>query len=246
MSYGSKMRKLKPFICSKNGIITEVNDKFNILTRYSRKEVMGKSLEEMSSMLKLDSGYMKLNLSNENIVSIVEDVVQSVVEYVQGKGLRIIFDTNTEEKIIACDTNKIERILLNLISNAIKYSDTGKEIFVNVLDKDETVEISVEDKGIGIDSKYLDSIFDRFRQVDNSLSRKAEGSGIGLCIVKSLVELHGGKISVESNEGKGSIFRISLPSRTVDKSEVAPKNQLKNNKVEMINIKFSDLYSINT
>ena len=91
----------------------------------------------------------------------------------------------------------------------------GDEIFVNIHDKVHSVEISVKDTGIGIENDYLNVIFERFKQVDKSLSRNAEGSGIGLCLVKSIVELHGGSINLESEIGKGSKFTIELPSRTV-------------------------------
>lgn len=193
---------------------------------------------------KVNTGYLELRLTNENIVNITENIVQSVSEYIKGKGLNIIFDTNTEEKIIACDTLKIERILLNLISNAIKFSNTNGEIFVSLIDKGDSVEIAVKDNGIGIDKNKLNEIFKRFKQVDKSLSRNAEGSGIGLSLVKSLVELHDGNISVESEIGKGSKFKIELPCKTIDESNHIEKLFDFNNKIEMINIEFSDIYSL--
>lgn len=157
--------------------------------------------------------------------------------------MRIIFDTNVEEKIIACDTDKIERIILNLVSNAIKFSEPGDEIYVDVFDKDDTVEISVKDNGIGIAKDCLKLIFERFKQVDKSFARNAEGSGIGLCLVKSIVELHGGKIRVESKLGKGSKFNIELPARTIENLNDIHKNRQQNSKIEMVNIEFSDIYS---
>ncbi|MEQ8199167.1 MAG: HAMP domain-containing sensor histidine kinase, partial [Clostridiaceae bacterium] len=193
---------------------------------------------------KIDSGFFKLSLSNENIVDIVEDIVQSVSVYVNAKGLSIIFDTNTEEKIIACDPDKIERIILNLISNAIKFTNSGGIIFVNFIDKGDTIEIQVKDTGIGMDKKYLNTIFGRFNQVDKSLSRNTEGSGIGLSLVKSIVELHGGEIRAESVPCEGSVFKIELPARIIENSEVTAKVKPMNNKIEMINIEFSDIYSI--
>jgi signal transduction histidine kinase len=193
---------------------------------------------------KIKSGLFEKNESNENIVSVIEDIVQSVSQFVDSKGLRIIFDTNTEEKIIACDPHKIERIILNLVSNAIKFSNIGEEIIVRVTDEGAYVEIAVIDKGIGIDKKYLSTIFNRFNQVDKSFTRNAEGTGIGLNLVKSIVELHGGKIFVESKLGEGSKFKIKLPSRTIEESKNINKSRDHNNKIEMINIEFSDIYSI--
>ncbi|AKN32840.1 histidine kinase [Clostridium carboxidivorans P7] len=202
-----------------------------------------KLIGNIIDLSKIESGFFKLNLSNENIVSVVEDIVQSVSEYVESKDLSIIFDTDVEEKIIACDPDKIERVVLNLISNAIKFSDPGDEIYVNIADKNETVEISVKDNGIGIDKNHLNAIFERFNQVDKSFTRNAEGSGIGLCLVKSIVELHGGKISAESKLGEGSTFKIELPLRVIENEKSAAENKC-NNKIEMINIEFSDIYSM--
>lgn len=203
-----------------------------------------KLINNIVDLSKIESGFFKLNLSNENIVEVTENIVQSVSEYIKRKEINIIFDTNTEEKIIACDPEKIERIILNLISNAIKFSNSGGSIFVNVLDKGGIVEISVEDTGIGIEKKYLDNIFGRFQQVDKSLSRNVEGSGIGLSLVKSIVEMHGGKISVASEVGKGSIFKVELPARIIKSSKAIEKNKQINNKIQMINVEFSDIYSI--
>jgi methyl-accepting chemotaxis protein len=91
----------------------------------------------------------------------------------------------------------IERVMLNLISNAIKFSNPNGEIYVNVINKIETIEITVKDTGVGIEKQHLDNIFNKFYQKDKSLSRNAEGSGIGLSLIKSLVELHGGNMCRE-------------------------------------------------
>ena len=145
-----------------------------------------------------------------------------------------------EQKIIACDPEKIERIVLNLISNAIKFSNKGEEILVSITNKNKFISISVEDNGIGIEGKDLDMIFDRFKQVDKSLSRNAEGTGIGLSLVKSIVELHGGNISVESKVGKGSKFTVIIPTKMVMEENKLFNNNMKN-KSESIRMEFSDI-----
>jgi len=203
-----------------------------------------KLINNIVDLSKIDSGFFKLNLSNNNIVQITEDIIQSVSDYIARGGLNIIFDTNTEEKVIACDPDKIERVILNLISNAIKFTASEGSIFVNIIDKVDTVEITVTDTGIGIEKENLDNIFERFQQVDKSLSRNTEGSGIGLTLVKSIVEMHGGKISVESEVEKGSIFKIELPSRTVESPKITGQSNFVKSKVETINIELSDIYSI--
>ncbi|MGV8983607.1 ATP-binding protein [Clostridium sp.] len=202
---------------------------------------LSKLINNIVDSSKIQAGLFKLNLSNNNIVEIVEEIVMSVTNFTDIKGLHIIFDTDVEEIIIACDPEMIQRIVLNLISNAIKFSNVGDEIFVDVKDKDKFVEISVKDNGIGIEEKNLDIIFDRFKQVDKSLSRNVEGTGIGLNLVKSIVELHGGNIYAESEFGKGSKFTVMLPS-----GKIVQENMIYNQKVkskdESINVELSDIY----
>lgn len=202
---------------------------------------LSKLINNIVDTSKIEAGFFELNLLNVNIVDVVEEIVMSVTNFIKVKGLSIIFDTDIEEKIIACDPEKVERIMLNLISNATKFSNDNGEIFVNIKDIDEWVEISVKDNGIGIEEKKLDIIFDRFEQADKSLSRNAEGTGIGLSLVKSIVELHGGNIYVESEYGKGSKFTVILPAQAVAKENMIYNRNIKN-KDERIQLEFSDVY----
>ena len=201
---------------------------------------LSKLINNIVDLSKIEAGYFELNLSNNNIVEIVEEIVMSVTGITESEDIHIIFDTDTEDKIIACDAERIERVVLNLISNAIKFSDEGDEIFIDIKDKDEYVEVSIKDNGIGIEEENLEMIFDRFKQVDKSLSRNAEGTGIGLSIVKSIVELHGGHIYVESEFGKGSKFTFILPARRVLNESMLYSNKMKNEN-EMIQVELSDV-----
>lgn len=204
-------------------------------------------ISNLIDITRYDGGYLKLNLNNYNIVYIVEEITMSVVKYAESKGITIIFDTETEEKVIACDPDFIERIILNLLSNALKFVNENGNIFINIYDKLDSVVISVRDTGIGIPDDKLDTIFERFRQVDSSLSRNNEGSGIGLSLVKALVEAHKGTISVESKLGIGTEFIIELPSNKLEDEgeEITTNNHVidSNSMVERINIEFSDIYS---
>lgn len=193
---------------------------------------------------KIESGFMNLNLKSANIVSIVEDITLSVAEYAKSKDLFFQFDTEIEEKIIAIDPDKIERIILNLLSNAIKCTNKNGSIFVNIYDRDEKVVISIKDTGIGIPQDKVSNIFERFIQVEDTLIKRHEGSGIGLSIVKSFVEMHGGNIKVISELGAGSEFIIELPVNSIKETEIeeCPINQNSENYVEMLNIEFSDIY----
>ncbi|WP_207733666.1 sensor histidine kinase [Clostridium celatum] len=195
-------------------------------------------------MSRIDYGYFETHLGNYNIVSVVEDITMSILEYVKVKGINLIFDTEIEEEIIACDPDKIERIILNLLSNAIKYTDKGGTIKVSVKTNDNNVYISVMDTGIGIPNDKLPHIFDRYTQIDNGITRKWNGSGIGLSLVKSLVELQGGKISAKSEFEKGSDFIIMLPIKQIEvKNNISTMNNLTTSKVEKCNIEFSDIYN---
>ncbi|MBL4935861.1 PAS domain-containing sensor histidine kinase [Clostridium sp. YIM B02515] len=194
---------------------------------------------------RIEVGFYKLQLKNYDIVKIIEDITLSVVEYTNSKGIELIFDTDVEEKIIACDAEKLERVILNLLSNAIKFTEPGGEIQVNMYDKEDIIIISIKDTGSGIPNEMLDKIFETFRQVDSSLRRKAEGSGIGLSLAKSLIEMHNGKISVKSEYGKGSEFIIELPVKLIANEDAVITRSINdsNNKIETVNIEFSDIYS---
>ncbi len=192
---------------------------------------------------RLDSGYLKLNPANCNIVSLVEEITQSVMPYARQKQLSLVFDTQREEIVTAVDLEKIERVLLNLLSNAIKFTGQGGQIKVAVHSMDNRVFISVKDTGIGIPADKQKEIFERFQQVCSNRSRESEGSGIGLSLVKSFVDLHQGTISVISEENKGSEFIISLPLRRLDtheeKPEELPLSDHRSKISEAINIEFS-------
>lgn len=198
---------------------------------------------------KIDSSNLELNLVNWDIINFIEEITSSVVQHINNNNLTIIFDTDIEEKIIAFDLDKIERIMLNLISNSIKFTEPGGNILVNVLDGKDFITITVEDNGIGIPKDKLNIIFDRFRQVDKSFTRKCEGSGIGLSLVKSMVEMQKGTISVESTYGIGTKFIIKFPVGLLDNhmSKVKTKfvNKSSDNLVERIKIEFSDIYKLN-
>jgi two-component system sensor histidine kinase ChiS len=201
-------------------------------------------INNIIDMTKLEGNHVTLNLANKDIVNIIEELCQSVASYIKSKDIQIIFDTEIEEKMIAFDEEKMERIILNLLSNAVKFTDKGGSIFINISDKKEYVEISIKDTGIGIPQDKLDFIFERFAQLDRSLSRRSEGSGIGLSLVKSLVELHGGRIFAYSEPGSGTEFIIQLPMRVVE--EKSNENSLIQDKEsrydKSLPMEFSDIY----
>ncbi|WP_256372280.1 ATP-binding protein [Caloramator sp. E03] len=201
-------------------------------------------VSNLIDITKIDSNYLNLNLMNCDIVDLIKSITLSVQEYADCKDIKMYFDANENSRIIACDPHNVERVMLNLLSNAIKFNVKGGSIFVYVKSEDEKITISVRDTGVGIPKDKQAYIFDRFFQVDGNINRKNEGSGLGLSIVKSLVELHKGKIYFNSTIGIGTEFYVELPTnlQVTDenlKDEIYKFSYLDN--LEKLNIEFWDI-----
>lgn len=160
---------------------------------------------------KIESGQYKINIEEHDIVYHIESTVFDMKDFIESKGIEFIVDPNVEELIIKCDINDIEKCIINIIGNAVKFTDEGGKIEVLIDDVDDNVEIRIKDTGIGIAEKDLEGIFNRFGQAYNKKSEEFGGSGIGLTLTKQLIELHNGKLLVESEVGVGSTFIIILP-----------------------------------
>lgn len=204
-------------------------------------------INNLVDITKIDSGYMNLEFSNYNIVELVENIVLSVVPCVDNNNINIIFDTYIEELEIKCDADSIERIILNLLSNAIKFTENNGDILVEMDSDDKWVTIKVRDNGIGIPDKFKDLVFDRFVQGDKSLNRKKEGSGIGLALVKSLIEFHSGSIEINKEYKDGTEFILKLPNIKIEEKDLKINNDIDVDDkkiIEKINIEFSDIYEL--
>lgn len=193
---------------------------------------------------KITSGYFEYNPQNYDIVYFIEGICQSIVDFAKQKNIEVVFDTDIEEKIISFDLDKMERIILNILSNSIKFTKENGRIDIYIRESNQMLEIEISDDGIGIPSNKLNSIFERFRQVENNSIRRGEGSGIGLYLVKSLVDMHGGYIDVESELGVGTTFKINIPAELKKEYEcnIIEKN-LQNSYIEKIKVEFSDIYA---
>lgn len=196
-------------------------------------------------LTKVDSGFAHLNPSKCNIVDAVEKITESVIDFAGNFGITVLFHSDIKEKIVDCDLDKLERILLNLLSNAIKFTNRWGFIEVKLKDAGDFLQISVKDTGIGIPEDKKKLIFERFGQVDSSFTRTREGSGIGLPLVKALVELQGGNISFTSEIGRGSEFVFTLPAGPAvrDPADLQPLVK-KDINVEKLMIEFSDIYAM--
>lgn len=221
-------------------------DKFasyiEIMTQNSKR--MLKIINNIIDMARIDSGFMQFYMHNYNIVEVIEDITLTVVEYARNKGITIQFDTEIEELMMACDREKIERVMLNLLSNAVKFTNEDGRILVYMSTNTnrDKVYISVKDNGIGISKEKHDWIFKRFAQEDNLTARMNEGSGIGLSIVKSLVEMHKGNITLVSEPGAGSEFIVELPVTLVEDEEEFLSHSIgdKHNETR-VDVEFSDV-----
>ncbi|MCR3759562.1 sensor histidine kinase [Clostridium felsineum] len=218
-----------------------VYEKYSVVMKQNGYRLL-KMINNFMDITQIEDGASKLNFVQGNIVNIVEDVTLAVAAFLKDKGKNIIFDTDVEEKIMIFDKEKIERIILNLLSNAVKFTGKDASIKVRIHDIGSNIQISIKDNGIGIPEDKKKMIFERFFQLDKTFTRKNEGSGIGLSIVKVLVELHDGSIEVESNVGDGSEFIIKLPARKSNKySKNYSDGLIRMSSKDKVNMEFSDL-----
>ena len=194
---------------------------------------------------KFDCGFYKYNPKNQDIVCFMENIAMSVAEFAKQNDINLIFDTNVEEKVIAFDLEKLERTILNLLSNSIKYTNSQGNIDVILNDCGDTFNITVKDNGIGIPKDKLPVIFDRFKHVEDRLRKRSEGSGIGLSLVKDLVKIQGATIKVKSEVGVGSEFTVKLPCKVLKEEDYVNEtycDDTSNGLVTRMNIEFSDIY----
>jgi response regulator RpfG family c-di-GMP phosphodiesterase/signal transduction histidine kinase len=169
-----------------------------------------KLINNLLDLTKLEAGKMRLKIKSVDFVDFVNSLLASVKPLADRKSIRLYFQHPSHDLPLVIDPDQFEKIVLNLLSNSVKFTPEGGRITVYLDESAEAVQFIVEDSGIGIPADMLDTIFDRFSQVDGSLSRAHEGTGIGLSLVRELVTLHGGKVRAESDLGKGSRFIIDV------------------------------------
>lgn len=190
---------------------------------------------------KLDSNEIKCNFKIGDIVYFIENICIKTAVFCEEKGISLIFDTNEEEHIGEFDENIIEKILLNLLSNAIKYNKKNGKIEVVLTCEKDYITIKVKDDGVGIPNRYTKCIFEKLSYVDDRLVKLNEGSGLGLYITNSLVNIYGGSIDVNTSLDEGSEFIVKLPFKNVNS-----KDKLSTPCVisgfDPMSIEFSDIY----
>ena len=165
-------------------------------------------VNDLLDFSKIEAGKMELKKSQVSCVEITEDVKKSLASLANEKSLNI--ETDMEDVFVHADPVRLKQILINLIGNGIKFTERGG-ITIKANKRGKSAMFVVTDTGIGIAEENIKHIFDVFRQLDDSLTRSAGGTGLGLPITKRLIELHGGKLSVDSIQGQGSSFTFSIP-----------------------------------
>lgn len=200
-----------------------------------------KLINNLIDSTKLDRDHYKLTKENVDIISLVEWNISNIDKYAHQKNISLVFDTNVEDCVMAVDIEAIDRIIVNLLSNAVKFSPNGSCIYINALKNSNSITISVRDQGIGIPLDEQKDIFNRFVQSTKNNKNEYSGSGIGLDLVRRLVEAHEGTIELESEENHGSEFRVKLPIVTLEDNSNTSYLHAKD-KVEVLEVEFSDIY----
>jgi signal transduction histidine kinase/DNA-binding response OmpR family regulator len=200
---------LSPMIDGQMGRIG-VKQKETIATIRQNGFKLLKLINNLLDLTKLEEGKMRLKIRTVDFVEYIKALLASVKPLTDRKKITLCFQHPSDVMNITLDPEHFEKVVLNLLSNAIKFTPEGGRITVYLEDRDKDITLIVEDTGIGLPADMLDSIFDRFSQVDGSLSRPHEGTGIGLSLAREIVRIHGGRIRVESELKKGSRFIVVM------------------------------------
>lgn len=210
------LTKYEKFKIEKRKFVRRQSDKdipklVEIISRQTEK--MKGLVSDLLDFAKLEAGFVEIKKEDVSVAKIVGETVYEVKPLADIKKVEIKYISSISNVLsINCDAQHIKRVLSNLLSNSIKYTPSGGRISVWLKKKDNEVEVTVEDNGIGIVKENLEKVFEKFFRVDQSLTRESGGFGLGLAICKKIVELHGGKIRAESDGlGRGSRFIFTLP-----------------------------------
>jgi signal transduction histidine kinase len=174
-------------------------------------------VEELLTLAQLDSWQYQLEVGPADLGRIVRTAIEAVESKAERFGISIYFDDAAEHRCV-CDVQKLYQVFINLLDNAIKYSEAGARVDIAIEESASWLTVEVKDTGVGIPQEELGQLFERFYRVDKDRSRATGGSGLGLAISRRIVEMHGGDISVESEVGVGSTFRIQLPKTPLSRS----------------------------
>ena len=209
-----------PLTIVKGFVTIMLDDASGRFTREQKEQLsyINESIDRLSRIIsnlldisKIEAGKLRLQKESIDVVSLIKKVLRSFGIYAKSKRVKLetSFDSNLPR--VLADSDRLTQVLTNLIDNAIKFSNKNAEVFIEAKDGKDVIEVSVADSGIGISSEDFNRIFNKFQRVEKGVSAKLRGTGLGLPISKEIIQLHGGKIWVESEVGKGSKFTFTLP-----------------------------------
>src|SRR6187431_2156713 len=171
-------------------------------------------IDDILDVSRIVGGRLVLDTQLVHLHNVIDDAIDSLMPAAAAKAIQVVRDLDKEINVIG-DRDRLQQIVWNLVSNAFKFTPKGGRVEVRLSDVDGEAQIEVIDTGIGISAEFLPFVFDRFRQADSSMSRRHSGLGLGMAIVRHLIELHGGTVSVESaGENQGTTFRLRLARHT--------------------------------
>jgi len=177
-------------------------------------EAQTRLIDDMLDMARIMSGKLRLEMQPVDLAAIALTAIDVVTPTAAAKGITVLTDINTDQPWMMGDADRLQQIVWNLLSNAIKFTDADGTVTLAISREDAVVKLSVGDTGRGIDPAFLPQMFERFRQADASASRRHGGLGLGLSLVRTLTELHGGTVTATSALGRGSVFTVTFPGRT--------------------------------
>jgi signal transduction histidine kinase len=178
-------------------------------------------IDDILDVSRIIGGKLVLDTTPVSLHTVIDDAIDSLAPAAAAKSIQVIRTLDREIKVIG-DRNRLQQIVWNLVSNALKFTPKGGRVEVTLSEGGGDAQIEVIDSGIGISPEFLPYVFDRFRQADSSMSRRHSGLGLGMAIVRHLVELHGGTVSVESEgDNKGTTFRLQLSRHAAAEPEMA-------------------------
>lgn len=193
-----------------------------------------KMIEKLLDVAKSDSGQSLIKASAVNVNEVVKKFVQENRTFIEGKGFNIGMKLAPNASLVMLDVDNFENILGNLTENAIKYSSTNKNILYTITSGKKELTIKISDTGVGIPKKHQKNIFKKFYRVEDSLNAKTKGHGLGLSIVKNLVELNGGKITVQSEVGIGTTFSLTFPILVSEENTMTGTNDHEKSSTKVI------------
>jgi signal transduction histidine kinase len=178
-------------------------------------------IDDLFDVSRIASGKLKLSMREANLANSVKAAVEAVEPVASARGLRVRTQIAPNLGLVKADTGRLQQVIWNLLSNAVKFTPQGGQVSVEARRDGDEVIIAVADTGIGIKPEFLPHVFDRFQQADAGTSRTHGGLGLGLAIAKQIVEMHGGRIWVESTVGQGATFQMQLPIRAEQRKGAA-------------------------